>query len=92
MDALELQAALVKLDPATTVTPLGLSVNLVPAHFADPPSTTAPITTATTNATPATPATTADSGSGGGVAKKNNGASAGPSAAGNNKCAIAEVR
>ena len=29
MDALELQAALVKLDPATTVTPIGSNVNLV---------------------------------------------------------------
>ncbi|XP_015588143.1 uncharacterized protein LOC107264424 [Cephus cinctus] len=30
MDALELQAALVKLDPATTVTPIGSSVKLIP--------------------------------------------------------------
>lgn len=30
MDALELQAALVKLDPATTVTPIGSNVKLVP--------------------------------------------------------------
>lgn len=32
MDALELQAALVKLDPATTVTPIGTTVKLVPHH------------------------------------------------------------
>lgn len=32
MDALELQAALVKLDPATTVTPIGASVKIVPPH------------------------------------------------------------
>ncbi|XP_029053888.1 uncharacterized protein LOC114881309 [Osmia bicornis bicornis] len=32
MDALELQAALVKLDPATTVTPIGSSVKILPAH------------------------------------------------------------
>lgn len=32
MDALELQAALVKLDPATTVTPIGSNVKMVPAH------------------------------------------------------------
>ncbi|XP_076388044.1 uncharacterized protein LOC143264483 [Megachile rotundata] len=32
MDALELQAALVKLDPATTVTPIGSSVKMLPPH------------------------------------------------------------
>lgn len=32
MDALELQAALVKLDPATTVTPIGTTVKLMPHH------------------------------------------------------------
>ncbi|XP_011335930.1 uncharacterized protein LOC105278494 [Ooceraea biroi] len=32
MDTLELQAALVKLDPATTVTPIGTTVKLVPHH------------------------------------------------------------
>ncbi|KAG7203358.1 hypothetical protein KM043_013433 [Ampulex compressa] len=32
MDALELQAALVKLDPATTVTPIGSTVKIVPHH------------------------------------------------------------
>lgn len=32
MDALELQAALVKLDPATTVTPIGSSVSLMVPH------------------------------------------------------------
>ncbi|XP_043265287.1 uncharacterized protein LOC122404944 [Colletes gigas] len=32
MDALELQAALVKLDPATTVTPIGSNVKIVPPH------------------------------------------------------------
>ncbi|CAL1683723.1 unnamed protein product [Lasius platythorax] len=32
MDALELQAALVKLDPATTVTPIGTTMKLVPHH------------------------------------------------------------
>ncbi|XP_060818694.1 uncharacterized protein LOC132908589 [Bombus pascuorum] len=32
MDALELQAALVKLDPATTVTPIGSNVKMLPAH------------------------------------------------------------
>ncbi|XP_043474936.1 uncharacterized protein LOC122506681 [Leptopilina heterotoma] len=32
MDALELQAALVKLDPATTVTPIGSSVKLMVPH------------------------------------------------------------
>ncbi|XP_076748625.1 uncharacterized protein LOC143422103 [Xylocopa sonorina] len=30
MDALELQAALVKLDPATTVTPIGSNVKMMP--------------------------------------------------------------
>lgn len=30
MDALELQAALVKLDPATTVTPIGTNVKMMP--------------------------------------------------------------
>ncbi|XP_017797510.1 PREDICTED: uncharacterized protein LOC108578654 [Habropoda laboriosa] len=30
MDALELQAALVKLDPATTVTPIGSNVKMLP--------------------------------------------------------------
>ncbi|CAD1472727.1 unnamed protein product, partial [Heterotrigona itama] len=30
MDALELQAALVKLDPATTVTPIGTNVKMLP--------------------------------------------------------------
>ncbi|OXU26593.1 hypothetical protein TSAR_012920 [Trichomalopsis sarcophagae] len=33
MDALELQAALVKLDPATTVTPIGSNVNLQQINF-----------------------------------------------------------
>lgn len=33
MDALELQAALVKLDPATTVTPIGSNVKLVVPHL-----------------------------------------------------------
>ncbi|KAL0106745.1 hypothetical protein PUN28_015352 [Cardiocondyla obscurior] len=32
MDALELQAALVKLDPATTVTPIGTTVKIMPHH------------------------------------------------------------
>lgn len=32
MDALELQAALVKLDPATTVTPIGSNVKMLPAR------------------------------------------------------------
>ncbi|XP_026669325.1 uncharacterized protein LOC108625049 [Ceratina calcarata] len=32
MDALELQAALVKLDPATTVTPIGSNVKVMPPH------------------------------------------------------------
>lgn len=32
MDALELQAALVKLDPATTVTPIGTTMKLMPHH------------------------------------------------------------
>ncbi|XP_017761735.1 PREDICTED: uncharacterized protein LOC108551904 [Eufriesea mexicana] len=32
MDALELQAALVKLDPATTVTPIGSNVKMLPPH------------------------------------------------------------
>ena len=32
MDALELQAALVKLDPATTVTPIGSTVKMLPAR------------------------------------------------------------
>ncbi|XP_066585738.1 uncharacterized protein [Prorops nasuta] len=32
MNALELQAALVKLDPATTVTPIGTAVKLLPQH------------------------------------------------------------
>ncbi|XP_078046071.1 uncharacterized protein LOC144474740 [Augochlora pura] len=32
MDALELQAALVKLDPATTVTPIGSNSKITPAH------------------------------------------------------------
>nr|XP_033329177.1 uncharacterized protein LOC117221934 [Megalopta genalis] len=32
MDALELQAALVKLDPATTVTPIGSNSKIAPGH------------------------------------------------------------
>lgn len=32
MDTLGLQAALVKLDPATTVTPIGTSVKILPRH------------------------------------------------------------